>query len=46
MIQVLDHLLDPIATLTELRAKLLPDAKLLIVTHNEQSLLRKMQTVT
>ncbi len=42
MIQVLDHLLDPIATLTELRAKLLPDAKLLIVTHNEQSLLRKI----
>jgi len=42
MIQVLDHLLDPVATLSELRAKLLPDAKLLIVTHNEQSLLRKI----
>ncbi len=42
MIQVLDHLLDPIATLTELRAKLMPDAKLLIVTHNEKSLLRKI----
>jgi hypothetical protein len=42
MIQVLDHLLDPVATLIELRAKLLPHAKLLIVTHNEQSLLRKM----
>jgi hypothetical protein len=41
MIQVLDHLLDPVATLSELREKLLPDAKLLIVTHNEQSLLRK-----
>ena len=34
MIQVLDHLLDPVATL--------PDAKLLLVTHNEQSLLRKI----
>lgn len=42
MIQVLDHLLDPVATLSELREKLLPDAKLLIVTHNEQSLLRRI----
>jgi Methyltransferase domain len=42
MIQVLDHLLDPVATLTELRMKLLPDAKILLVTHNEQSLLRKI----
>lgn len=42
MIQVLDHLLDPVATLSELREKLLPDAKLLIVTHNEQSFLRKI----
>jgi len=42
MIQVLDHLLDPIATLTELRKKLLPDGKLLLVTHNEKSLLRKV----
>jgi len=42
MIQVLDHLLDPVATLTELRAKLVPGAKLLLVTHNEQSLLRKI----
>lgn len=42
MIQVLDHLLDPVTTLSELREKLLPDAKLLIVTHNEQSLLRKI----
>ena len=42
MIQVLDHLLDPVATLIELKEKLLPDAKLLIVTHNEQSLLRKI----
>lgn len=42
MIQVLDHLLDPVTTLSELREKLLPDAKLLIVTHNEQSLLRRV----
>jgi hypothetical protein len=42
MIQVLDHLLDPVETLVELKKKLLPNAKLLIVTHNEQSLLRKI----
>ena len=42
MIQVLDHLLDPVATLNELRGKLVPGAKLLLVTHNEQSLLRKV----
>lgn len=42
MIQVLDHLLDPIETLKELKKKLVPDAKLLLVTHNEQSLLRKI----
>ena len=42
MIQVLDHLLDPVATLSELRNKLLPEAKLLLVTHNENSLLRKI----
>jgi len=42
MIQVLDHLLDPVATLSELKGKLLPEAKLLLVTHNEQSLLRRI----
>lgn len=42
MIQVLDHLLDPVATLSELKTKLLPNAKLLLVTHNEKSLLRKI----
>jgi hypothetical protein len=42
MIQVLDHLLDPIETLQELKKKLVPNAKLLLVTHNEQSLLRKL----
>jgi hypothetical protein len=42
MIQVLDHLLDPVSTLSELREKLVPGAKLLLVTHNEQSLLRRV----
>jgi len=42
MIQVLDHLLDPVATLVELHQKLQPGAKLLLVTHNEKSLLRKI----
>jgi hypothetical protein len=42
MIQVLDHLLDPVTTLSELKTKLLPNAKLLLVTHNEKSLLRKI----
>jgi len=42
MIQVLDHLIDPVLTLTELKSKLLPSAKLLLVTHNERSLLRRL----
>ena len=42
MIQVLDHLIDPVLTLTELKSKLLPNAKLLLVTHNERSLLRRL----
>lgn len=42
MIQVLDHLLDPLTALSELRAKLRSDGKLLIVTHNESSLLRRV----
>jgi hypothetical protein len=41
MIHVLDHLLDPVATLRELRQKLKPGAKLLLVTHDESSLLRR-----
>jgi hypothetical protein len=40
MIHVLDHLLDPIATLRDLRKKLRPEARLLLVTHDESSLLR------
>lgn len=42
MIHVLDHLLDPIATLRELRQKLKPGARLLLVTHDESSLLRRI----
>jgi SAM-dependent methyltransferase len=41
MIHVLDHLLDPIAMLRQIRAKLRPGGTLMIVTHNEQSLLRR-----
>lgn len=42
MIHVFDHLLDPIQTLKELRTKLTPEARILIVTHDESSLLRKI----
>lgn len=41
MIHVLDHLLDPLATLRSIQAKLKPGGLLLIVTHNEKSLLRR-----
>lgn len=42
MIHVLDHLLDPVTTLRELRQKLKPGARLLLVTHDESSLLRRL----
>lgn len=42
MIHVLDHLLDPLKTLQALRTKLQPDARLLVVTHDESSLLRRV----
>lgn len=42
MIHVLDHLLDPVTTLKELRTKMHKDAILLIVTHDEGSLLPKI----
>jgi SAM-dependent methyltransferase len=42
MVHVLDHLLDPLAMLTQIRAKLRPGGTLLIVTHNEKSLLRHL----
>jgi len=42
MIHVLDHMLDPLAMLEQVRAKLRPGGTLLVVTHNEQSLLRRV----
>lgn len=42
MVHVLDHLLDPLTMLAQLRAKLRPGGTLLIVTHNERSLLRTL----
>ncbi len=42
MVHVLDHLLDPKAMLERIRAKLKPDGVLMIVTHNEASLLRRV----
>ncbi len=41
MIHVLDHLLDPLAMLAAIRTKLRPGGALLIVTHDESSLLRR-----
>jgi SAM-dependent methyltransferase len=40
MVHVLDHLIDPMATLTEIHRKLRPGGLLMTVTHNEASLLR------
>jgi SAM-dependent methyltransferase len=45
MIHVLDHLLDPVAILRSIRTKLRPDGVLMIVTHNERSLLRSVMGV-
>ncbi len=42
MVHVLDHLLDPLAMLEQVRAKLRPGGTLMIVTHNERSLLRRV----
>jgi Methyltransferase domain len=42
MIQVLDHLLDPLTSLRKLHAKLRPGGKLMVVTHDESSLLRRI----
>lgn len=42
LIHVFDHLLDPVKTLKDLRPKLKNSAKILIVTHDESSLLRKV----
>ncbi len=45
MVHVLDHLLDPLAMLAQLRSKLRPGGTLMIVTHNERSLLRTLMGV-
>ena len=42
MIHVLDHLFDPKATLAAVHRKLKPGGRLLSVTHNEASLLRRL----
>ena len=42
MVHVLDHLLDPAEMLAQIHAKLRPGGTLLIVTHNEASLLRRL----
>lgn len=42
MIHVLDHLLEPLAFLRQVHAKLAPGGTLMIVTHNERSLLRRV----
>ena len=42
MVHVMDHLLDPVSTLRELKGKLAPDANVMLVTHDEASLLRRV----
>lgn len=42
MIHVLDHLIEPAETLAAIARKLAPGGVILVVTHNERSLLRRM----
>jgi hypothetical protein len=42
MVQVIDHLLDPLETLKALRVKMKTNGRLLLVNHDESSLLRKL----
>jgi hypothetical protein len=42
MVHVMDHLLDPVSTLRELKAKLAPGGNVMLVTHDEASLLRRV----
>ena len=42
MVHVLDHLLDPLAMLEQIRVKLRPGGTLMIVTHDEASRLRSI----
>ena len=45
MIHVLDHLLDPLSMLKQIREKLRPGGRIAIVTHNEHSILRTLMRV-
>jgi len=45
MVHVLDHILDPVAMLRQVLAKLRPGGTLMIVTHDEHSWLRKVTGV-
>lgn len=45
MIHVLDHLLDPLVILRQIETKLKPGGVVMIVTHNEKSLLRSAMGV-
>jgi hypothetical protein len=42
MVHVMDHLLDPVSTLRELKRKLAPRGNVMLVTHDEASLLRRV----
>ncbi len=42
MVHVLDHLLDPVTMIEAIRAKLRPGGTLLIVTHDERSMLSRV----
>tara|TARA_Y100000389_G_C17426256_1_gene499714 strand:- start:265 stop:1188 length:924 start_codon:yes stop_codon:yes gene_type:complete len=42
IIHVMDHLIDPLEYLESMKKKLKKDAKILIVTHDEKSILRKI----
>ena len=42
LVHVLDHLIDPVSTLQNIRRKLTKDAHVLIVTHDESSFLRRV----
>jgi len=42
MVHVLDHVLAPLATLSAVRRKLRPGGRVIIVTHNEASILRRI----
>jgi hypothetical protein len=42
MVHVMDHLLDPVSTLRDLKQKISPTGKVMLVTHDEDSLLRRV----